>query len=38
MNDWATLEGSPFPQGVAWVEEEQGYNFAIYSKHAESDT
>lgn len=38
MKAWTTIEGSPFPQGVAWVEEEQAYNFAVYSKHAESVT
>jgi isoamylase len=38
MKSWTTIEGSPIPQGVAWVEEEQAYNFAIYSKHAESVT
>ncbi|MDP2735309.1 MAG: glycogen-debranching protein, partial [bacterium] len=32
------LEGSPFPQGITWIEEEQAYNFALYSKYAESVT
>jgi len=35
---WASSEGLPFPQGVTWVEDEQAYNFALYSKHAESVT
>ncbi|MGH9319007.1 MAG: glycogen debranching protein [Vicinamibacteria bacterium] len=38
MNRWAAVEGSPFPDGVSWVEEEQAYNFALYSEHAESVT
>jgi len=35
---WASTEGLPFPLGVSWVEEERAYNFALYSKHAESVT
>lgn len=35
---WATISGSPFPLGVTWVEAEQAYNFAIYSKHAHAVT
>ena len=31
-------EGSPYPLGVTWIEEEQAYNFAFYSHHAESVT
>lgn len=38
MTGWTAAEGSPFPQGVSWIEEEQAYNFALYSKHAESVT
>ena len=38
MKAWTTIEGSPFPEGVTWVEKEQAYNFAIYSKHAERVT
>jgi isoamylase len=38
MNRWATTEGSPFPLGASWVPEEQAYNFALYSKHADSVT
>ncbi len=34
MNHWTTTEGSPFPLGVTWIEEEQACNFALYSKHA----
>ena len=36
MNRWAALEGSASPLGVSWLEEEQAYNFALYSKHATS--
>ena len=35
---WAEAEGLPFPLGVTWIETEQAYNFALYSKHAESVT
>jgi isoamylase len=35
---WASAEGSPFPQGVSKIREENAYNFALYSKHAESVT
>lgn len=34
MDRWAEKEGSPSPLGVTWVEEEQAFNFALYSKHA----
>jgi isoamylase len=35
---WAGAEGLPFPLGVSWIEEERAYNFALYSKHAETVT
>jgi len=35
---WASVEGQPFPLGVTWIEAEQAYNFALYSKHAERVT
>lgn len=35
---WSTLEGSPVPQGVVRVEEEEAFNFAVYSKHAATVT
>lgn len=38
VKSWASLEGSPFPQGVSWIENEEAYNFALYSKHADSVT
>ncbi|MEZ5318104.1 MAG: isoamylase [Vicinamibacterales bacterium] len=31
-------EGTPYPLGVTWIEEEQAYNFALYSRHAERVT
>ena len=34
-NRWERIEGSPFPLGATWIEEDQAYNFALYSKHAE---
>ena len=33
---WAAAEGLPFPLGATWVEEERAFNFALYSKYAES--
>ncbi len=38
INRWHSTEGAPYPLGVTWIEAEQAYNFAIYSKHAESVT
>lgn len=37
-HDWAAHEGMPQPFGVTWIEEEQAYNFALYSKHATAVT
>ena len=34
MTSWLSEEGAPIPLGVTWMEAEQAYNFAIYSKHA----
>jgi isoamylase len=31
---WAREEGTPWPLGVCWLQREQSYNFALYSKHA----
>lgn len=36
--EWERLEGAPLPLGVSWVESEQAYNFALYSKHAQAVT
>ncbi len=33
---WAQTEGMPLPLGVAWIEQEQAYNFAVHAEHAES--
>ena len=33
---WGAAEGLPFPLGASWFEEEQAFNFALYSKHAGS--
>lgn len=38
MTDWTTVEGAPFPLGATWIEAAQAWNFALYSKHAESVT
>jgi len=35
---WAQAEGSPLPLGATWIEEEQAFNFAVHSEHAESVT
>ncbi|GKS56992.1 glycogen debranching enzyme [Nitrospira sp.] len=34
MNKWTETEGAPFPLGVTWMEEEQAFNFALFSEHA----
>lgn len=31
---WRSREGSPYPLGVSYVESDDSYNFAVYSKHA----
>ena len=38
MSRWAASEGLPFPLGATWVAEDDAYNFALYSKHAQSVT
>jgi isoamylase len=35
---WAHTEGSPLPLGATWIEDEQAFNFAVYTEHAESVT
>ena len=35
---WEESEGSPLPLGVHWIEEEQAFNFAVHSEHADSVT
>lgn len=35
---WSATEGLPFPLGPTRIEEEDAYNFALYSKHAERVT
>jgi glycogen operon protein len=35
---WEQTEGSPLPLGVTWIEQDQGFNFAVHSEHAESVT
>ena len=34
MTGWLANEGAAIPLGVTWIEAEQSYNFALYSKHA----
>jgi glycogen operon protein len=38
VNGWLATEGSPSPLGVTWIEEEQAFDFALYSKHASQVT
>jgi len=33
---WAETEGLPLPLGASWVEDEQAFNFALYSEHAQT--
>jgi len=32
------MEGDPWPLGATWVESEQGFNFALFSRYATSVT
>ena len=34
MEEWYSTEGSPAPLGVTWIENEEAFNFALYSKYA----
>jgi isoamylase len=36
MSRSASEEGTVFPRGAAWVEEDRAYNFSLYAQHAES--
>ncbi len=38
MSDWIAVEGASYPLGASYVESTQAWNFALYSKHAESVT
>ncbi|HLF77408.1 MAG TPA: isoamylase [Dehalococcoidia bacterium] len=38
LHSWASVEGAPAPLGASWVEEEQAFNFALYSRHATAVT
>ena len=33
-NTWTEREGSPSPLGVTWIEQEEAYNFTLYSENA----
>jgi isoamylase len=35
---WEQVEGSALPLGATWIEEEQAFNFAVYTEHAASVT
>ena len=35
---WERTEGSPSPLGATWVESEQAWNFAVFSRHASGMT
>ena len=34
--EWERFEGAPWPLGATWMESERAYNFALYSRNAES--
>jgi isoamylase len=38
VEDWEKAEGAPAPLGATWVESEQAWNFALFSRHATSVT
>ena len=35
---WASVEGLPIPLGATWIADEDAWNFAVYSEHAERVT
>jgi glycogen operon protein len=35
---WESIEGVQYPLGATWIEAEQAFNFALFSRHAESVT
>ena len=35
---WESIEGAQYPLGATWIESEQAFNFALFSKHAERVT
>ncbi len=34
MLDWYRIEGTSHPPGASWIDEEQAYNFSLYSRQA----
>jgi isoamylase len=38
MASWSRIEGSPEPLGATWLDDEQCFNFALFSRHATSVT
>ena len=38
LDEWERRDGATSPLGATWIEDEQAYNFAIYSKHADEVT
>ncbi|MCB1702092.1 MAG: glycogen-debranching protein [Halioglobus sp.] len=38
IETWERIEGSPSPLGATWVETEQAWNFALFSRHATGAT
>jgi isoamylase len=34
MKRWRSTEGAPYPLGASWVEAEEAFNFALYTKSA----
>ena len=34
MLEWYRIEGTSYPPGAVWIDEEQAYNFGIYSRQA----
>jgi isoamylase len=33
MNPWQASEGNPYPLCVTWIEEEQAFNFGVFSEY-----
>jgi glycogen operon protein len=38
LEDWERTEGRPSPFGATWIDSEQAWNFALFSRHASGVT
>jgi isoamylase len=38
MLEWYRTEGTPYPPGAAWIDQDRAYNFTLYSRQAAAVT